>query len=198
MGKASREEKDRSRARIVASAARLFRERGIEGASLNDVMKDAGLTHGGFYRHFATKDALLEAALEKAFEQIVAPLEANLAAAHPPGAVGRKFREFYLSGGHLENPGLGCPAAALASEVARTPESTKNRFAIGVRTMLSALARTKTGDKAARETAAAQELAMMVGALAIARASDPGTAELMISACRVERSRPWAPGDEAV
>ena len=60
----SQAEKDKSHARIVASASRLLRERGIDGASVSDVMKDAGLTHGGFYKHFASKDELAETAFE--------------------------------------------------------------------------------------------------------------------------------------
>lgn len=183
MGRASREEKDQSRSRIVASAARLFRERGIEGASVNDVMKDAGLTHGGFYRHFASKEALVESALDAAFDQIVAPLEASLAA-QPPQTAGERFRAFYLSADHLENVGLGCPAAALASEIAREPASARSHFSAGVRAMLVALARTKKGEAAEREAAAARELAMMVGAMTIARASDASLAKLVLKACR--------------
>jgi len=68
----SREEMEKSHARIVAGAARLLRERGIENTSVADVMNDAGLTHGGFYRHFKTKDDLLIAALDKAFADLTA------------------------------------------------------------------------------------------------------------------------------
>ncbi len=183
MGRVSREEKDRSRSRIVTSAARLFRERGIEGASVNDVMKDAALTHGGFYRHFANKDALVDGALDAAFREIVAPLEADLGK-QPPETVGRRFRAFYLSDDHLANPGIGCPAAALSTDIARAPDATKRRFTAGLRAMLSALAATKPGDDAARQAAAARELAMMVGAVVIARASDPALATTMLNACR--------------
>lgn len=187
MGRASREEKDQSRSRIVASAARLFRERGIEGASVNDVMKDAGLTHGGFYRHFASKEALVDSALDAAFEQIVAPLEMSLAN-QPPETAGRRFREFYLSADHLENAGIGCPAAALASEIAREPDSARGHFTAGVQAMLSTLARTKDGEETEREAAAARDLAMMVGAMTIARASDASLGELILRACRERRA----------
>ena len=71
----SRAEKDRSHARIVASASQLFRERGLEGASVGDVMKEAGLTHGGFYKHFDSKDALVESAIGDAFAGFVRMLE---------------------------------------------------------------------------------------------------------------------------
>lgn len=183
VARVSRQEKDQSRERILHSAARMVRERGIEGASVGEVMKDAGLTHGGFYRHFATKDALVEGALDAAFKDILAPLEADLAVTEP-AIVGQKFRDFYLSDMHAHNAGLGCPAAALAGEIARAPESTKRSFTKGVRSMLATLARTKTGNDDAREAAAVRELAMLVGALAIARSSDVDTADLVLSACR--------------
>ncbi|TPG16530.1 TetR/AcrR family transcriptional regulator [Sphingomonas koreensis] len=183
VARVNQQEKDRSRERIVRGAARLFRERGVEGASVGEVMKEAGLTHGGFYRHFATKDAMLDGALEAAFREIVAPLEAGLA--EEDGAVvGQKFRQFYLSDDHLYNAGLGCPAAALAGEIARAPQTTKQTFAAGFRKMLALMTRTKTGDLARREVKAARELAMMVGAMTIARASDPETAQLVLLACR--------------
>ncbi len=183
MARTSRQEKDQSRSRILRSAARLLRERGIDGASVGEVMKDAGLTHGGFYRHFASKDAMVDGALKSAFQEIVAPLETDLAE-QPPESVGRRFRDFYLSDMHLRREGRGCPAAALAGEIARAPRSNKLSFTAGVRSMLAALARTKTGDDRSREAAAARELAMLVGAVAIARASEPELAELVLSACR--------------
>lgn len=163
----------------MENAARLFRERGIDGASVNDVMKEAGLTHGGFYRHFANKNALVESALEAAFSQITAPLEGE-PSDRPADVAGDRFRNFYLSDGHLKNPGIGCPVAALGSEVARGPETVRSRFTTGVRAMLSALARTKDCDDAA----AARQLAMMVGAMVIARASEPEMANLMLQASR--------------
>ena len=73
----SKDEKERSHQRIVASAARLFRERGLEGASVGDVMAAAGMTHGGFYKHFDSKDALAGSALALAFAEFTQPLEGN-------------------------------------------------------------------------------------------------------------------------
>ena len=183
LARVSQQEKDRSRERIVRSAARLFRERGIEGASVGDVMKDAGMTHGGFYRHFATKDALLDAGLESAFAELVAMLETGLAE-DQPARVAEHFRQFYLSEEHVANAGKGCPATALSGEVGRAAAPTKGAFGAGVRAVLSALAQTRDGDRASRDDAAARELAMMVGAVAIARACDPGTAETVLAACR--------------
>src|SRR5262249_34851834 len=71
----SQDEKDKSHGRIVASASRLLRERGLAGASVDDVMKAAGMTHGGFYKHFDNKEALVEAAMDAAFAEFTDALE---------------------------------------------------------------------------------------------------------------------------
>jgi TetR/AcrR family transcriptional repressor of nem operon len=110
----SNEEKERSRERILAAAGRLFRERGIEGASVGDIMGAAGMTHGGFYRHFASKEDLLAAALAKAFAAFARPLSEA-----PSGETAQAFRARYLSQAHRAAPGEGCPAAALGADVAR-------------------------------------------------------------------------------
>jgi TetR/AcrR family transcriptional repressor of nem operon len=188
----SREEKARSRARIVAAAARLVRERGLEGTGVADVMRDAGLTHGGFYRHFDDKDALVAAALEASFDDILARLDATPAdgaaagRATPDGAapVGADFRAFYLSEAHVERPGIGCPVAALGGEVARGAAALRAAFGAGVRRMIAALARGIPGS--APDARATRELAMLVGALIIARASDPATARAVLAACRAD------------
>ena len=195
----SREEKARSHARIVAAAARLVRERGIENAGVADVMREAGLTHGGFYRHFDDKDALVAAALELAFDEILARLgappaddaPANGAAANDAAQAGADFRAFYLSEGHLERPGLGCPVAALGGEVARGPAALRTAFGAGVRRMIAALARGTPGTTPDARARASRELAMLVGALMIARASDPVTAREVLAACRADDE----PGD---
>ena len=174
----SQEEKGKSRTRIVASAARLIRERGLDGASVAEVMKDAGLTHGGFYKHFDTKDGLVETALESAFSELVSCLsggDAEQALA--------TFRARYLSREHMERPSLGCPVAALGSETARGSASLKRAFGAGVRRMVDALSRGRTGSPGARRTAALREFSLLVGAMVIARASDPELADEVLSAC---------------
>lgn len=173
----SREEKDRTYERIVASAARLFRARGLDGASVADVMHDAGLTHGGFYRHFPSKDALHEAALEASFHEIFALLDVEEAAPD-------LFQAYYLSKKHIDHPERGCPAAALASDVSRQPASLKRAFGMGIRRMIDRLATGSTAPETARRTEATRRLATMVGAAMIARASDPVTAKAVLAACR--------------
>lgn len=177
----SQDEKEKSRARIVAGAARLFRERGLEGASVADVMQNAGMTHGGFYKHFDSKDALVEAALESAFSEFVSGLtegEAEEALA--------TYRSLYLSREHMEHPGLGCPVAALGNEIARGSASIKRAFGSGVRRMIEAISAGRKGSPGVRRTAALREFSQLVGAMVIARASDPELADEVLAACRRE------------
>lgn len=174
----SQEEKEKSRARIVASASRLFRERGLDGASVADVMNDAGMTHGGFYKHFDSKDALVESALESAFSEFVSGLsqcDAEQAFA--------TYRALYLSDGHRAQPGIGCPVAALGTEIARGSLLLKRAFGAGVRRMVEAVAVTRKGSATARRAAALRELSTLVGAMVIARASDPELADEVLNAC---------------
>lgn len=177
----SAEEKEKSHARIVESAARLFRERGLEGASVADVMKDAGMTHGGFYKHFDSKEALIEAALASAFSEFVSRLsqddaEEALAA----------FRTLYLSRDHMTHPAMGCPVAALGTEVARGSALLKRSFGAGVRRVIDALAAGRRESVAARRAAALREFSQLVGAMVIARASDPELAAEVLAACGPE------------
>jgi TetR/AcrR family transcriptional repressor of nem operon len=176
----SNEEKEKSRARILAAAGRLFRERGIEGASVGDIMREAGMTHGGFYRHFADKDALLAAALTDAFADFAKPL---LDA--PDGETGsaiEAFRRVYLSQMHRENPGQGCPAAALGPDIARTDPAVRAAFSEGVDQVVAGLSKGRGAGATAR-TAALRDLSMMVGAIVLARAASDDLAAEVLEAC---------------
>ena len=181
--RASQEDKQRSRQRILEGAARLMRKRGIEGASVADVMAEAGMTHGGFYRHFDTKDALLAEALEAAFGQMMSELDRRLGEGKPEEAVAG-FKAFYLSQGHVDQPGIGCPAAAVVSDAGRGSDALKATFGAGIRRMAAAMAEAMEGPAQTRRASAMRELAMLAGAVAIARASDPETARDVLAACR--------------
>ena len=180
----SQEEKTKSHARIVASASRLFRERGLEGASVADVMNEAGMTHGGFYKHFDSKDALVERALDNAFAEFIAGFEASQAE-----EAFAAYRALYLSREHLAQPERGCPVAALGAEIGRGSASLKTAFGNGVRRVVDAIAGSRKGSAAARRTAALREFSMLVGAMVIARASDPALADEVLAACRGETHR---------
>jgi TetR/AcrR family transcriptional regulator, transcriptional repressor for nem operon len=160
----SREEAAETRRRIVQAAAREFRERGIVATGLADLMKAAGLTHGGFYKHFASKDQLVAEATVAAMDSILAEL-----AAHPTvnAAVAG-----YLSTRHRDNPASGCPLAALGGELARSDEKARAAATAGFVRLVDILAgKAPTAD--ARRHALVTAVTM-IGAVTMSRmVSDP-------------------------
>jgi TetR/AcrR family transcriptional regulator, transcriptional repressor for nem operon len=183
----SREEMEQSHTRIVESAARLLRERGIENTSVAGVMNEAGLTHGGFYRHFNTKDELLETAVEQAFADVERWLDARFEKSGRGAAI-LDYHANYISKRHVDQPGKGCPAAALACDIGRSSASLKTVFGAGVKRLIAKLACGMRGAEERRKAKAARRFAMLVGAVMIARASDPETADLMLSSCKMEEN----------
>lgn len=163
--KLSKEQAARNREQILDVASRLFRQRGIDGVSVAEVMDAAGFTHGGFYNHFADKGALAVEAVLAMFENTVGGIER----ATSEGV--DAYVKSYLSPQHRD--GDGCPATALAPEAARHPE-VQAAYADGLEAMIDAFAEAlvRSGQVAAREarTAALRKLSEMVGALTLARA----------------------------
>jgi TetR/AcrR family transcriptional repressor of nem operon len=113
--------------KILVAAARSFREHGSEMSGIGSVMKELGLTKGGFYRHFESKGDLYAAAVARAFEEQGNRLAA-IAQGAPKGAELRTVIEQYLSAKHVSAPGTGCPLAALAPEIARQPLEVRRRI----------------------------------------------------------------------
>src|SRR5437868_7121159 len=115
--KVTREQAAASRERILAAASRLFRERGLDGIGVADLMQDAGLTHGGFYGHFSSKEELMAEACANALGKSVQRW-AKLAEREGARAL-EALLESYLSKEHRDNPGRGCALATLGADVAR-------------------------------------------------------------------------------
>lgn len=179
----SREEKAETHQAIVAKAAQLFRERGVEGTSVGDVMHASGMTHGGFYRHFESKEALLVAALKSAFDGMLDDLSAALATI-PPAEVRCRFVDGYLSSAMVANVADGCPVAALSIDAARSSDGVRATFGAGAQAMITVLADAMDGPEDQRMRRAAQTFAMAAGAMMLARASDPKTAAMVLQAVR--------------
>ena len=121
------EQKAETHEKILTTAARSFREHGSEMNGIGPVMKELGLTKGGFYRHFESKGDLYAAAVARAFEEQGNRLVA-VAQGAPKGAELRAVIEQYLSAKHLSAPGTGCPLAALGPEIARQPLEVRRRI----------------------------------------------------------------------
>jgi TetR/AcrR family transcriptional repressor of nem operon len=117
----SKEHRANTHAKIVTAAATHFREKGIEGVGVASLMQTLGLTHGGFYAHFESKECLTEEALNTAFDQTLKRFK-DYASQAIPGHKLRRLVDIYLSNEHRNDPGLGCFAAANASEITRQSE----------------------------------------------------------------------------
>jgi TetR/AcrR family transcriptional repressor of nem operon len=120
----SKQEAAATRQRIITAAAAAFRKNGIAGTGLSDLMAAAGLTHGGFYRHFDTKDQIVAEACIAAAESSVEQLAASASRKSPQHGL-KTIVENYLSAAHRDEPADGCPLAALGSEMARADEKTR-------------------------------------------------------------------------
>ncbi|KQP12147.1 TetR/AcrR family transcriptional regulator [Pseudorhodoferax sp. Leaf267] len=154
--------------RIVENAARVIREAGFWGVGVADIMKQSGLTHGGFYAHFASRDALLCEALERAGQDSAARVAQGLALRQARGASPiRALVEQYLSDAHLAAPERGCPVAALASEMPRQAPEVADAAAHRVRSLINAVRQALPASAAADAGAVAGQL---VGTLQLARA----------------------------
>lgn len=125
MPKMSEAEKRKSHIRILDAASRLMREKGIASTSVSDVMQAAGLTHGGFYRHFSSKEDLVAAAFTQAVNEVVADLEKASDVAEKAQARDHYIAQ-YLSREHIENRGQGCPLAAMGSDISHHEGATKD------------------------------------------------------------------------
>src|SRR2546423_11949723 len=169
--KVTREQAARNRERIVETAAQLFRERGFEGIGVADLMKEAGLTHGGFYGHFASKEDLMAQACARASVRSRA-LWSKLAE-HAPDDPLSEIAGVYLTSRHRDNPGTGCLMAALASDASRQGPAVRRAVTEGLRSAFDLLTKLVAGkSKSAKRQKAISTYASMVGAMVLARAVD--------------------------
>lgn len=167
----SREQAADNRERIVEAAARLFREQGFDGIGVADLMKEAGLTHGGFYGHFASKEALIAEASVRALTGSLAAWRtlADRASGDPLAAVAGA----YLTSRHRDHPGAGCLLAALGPDVSRQGRPVRRAVTGYVRSAVDLLTKLVPGrSRAARRQQAIGTYATLVGTMVIARAVD--------------------------
>jgi TetR/AcrR family transcriptional repressor of nem operon len=178
--KVSREQAALNRERIVDTAARLFRENGYDGIGVADLMKAAGLTHGGFYGHFTSKEDLLAEACAKAMDGSVARWQ-QLAQQAPASLA--SLARHYLTPAHRDHPGPGCAVAALGPDVSRVGPAVRHAMTQGVRAQIDVLAGTADGTPAQQRQQAMAAYAAMVGGLVLARAvDDPALSEQIMAA----------------
>ena len=164
--------KEATHERIVEVAARAIRRSGYDGMGVADIMKEAGLTHGGFYAHFASREAMLAEAADCAGVKSVAALT-RIAASAPPQEALQALARAYLSKAHVEGVETGCPVAALVSEMPRQAPKVRRAATRRIKEMIDVVARQSPdwGKPGAHEQALVT-VATMVGALVLARAVD--------------------------
>jgi TetR/AcrR family transcriptional repressor of nem operon len=164
--------KEATHERIVEVASRAIRRSGYDGTGVADIMKEAGLTHGGFYAHFESRTALLAEAGDRAGAEAVA-VAARVAAAAPPGQAIQAIMQAYLSQQHVEAIENGCPVCALGSEMPRQAPEVRRAATIHIKEMIDLVARQlpNWGEPQAHEQAMAL-ISALIGTTMLARAVD--------------------------
>jgi len=171
------EHKQKTRTKVLQAAAKAIRTDGPHRVAVAGVMADAGLTHGGFYAHFASKDELIAAAIEHMFGEARARVQHEMGGRAPAEGLAA-YIDFYLSRKHRDARGSGCPMAALASDLPRLDEALREQFAAGVRRLTTTL-----GENV--DVEAPSVVAELIGALSLARIElDPKRSDAILSASR--------------
>jgi TetR/AcrR family transcriptional repressor of nem operon len=182
-------QKERTRARILDEAAKAMRANGPDGIGVANLMKRAGLTHGGFYAHFENRDDLVAHAVDRMFQDSSGMLERHLGQTDAATGLAALI-DYYLSDGLRRAVDRGCPLPGLSGEARRMPDAARERFGAGIDRFRAALEQAIAAlgrpDPAAL---ASSVLAEMVGAMAMARAvgEDSGEAILAMSRDQVKR-----------
>ena len=188
--KLTKEQTEKNRAAILEAAQRLFREHGFEGVGVADLMREAGFTHGGFYNHFSSKEALATEACKEALGKANAALADLLE--HGKGDPWRRYVAEYLAREHRDDPGRGCTLGALSADAARQGPELQSRFADAVEQVIGILAhhfgKAAPGEPRAQARArAVQQFSELIGALVLSRAvsgADPRLSEEILSTNR--------------
>lgn len=174
MPRVSRKQAELNREIIVEAATRLFRERGLHGISVIDVMGAAGLTHGGFYGHFESREALAQEASGRAFQQSADRWKDWIAANEDKNVARQALIGPYLSAASRDNPGDSCPVVAFAGDMCHEAAESglRQTFMEGLGSLLDTFTPLMdTGDNASDRQQALVQYALMVGALTLARAT---------------------------
>jgi TetR/AcrR family transcriptional repressor of nem operon len=187
------EQKAETHEKIIQAAARSFREYGSEGKGLARLMEDAGLTHGGFYRHFKNKEDLYVDAITRGFQQTADKMVAAAARA-PRGQQLRAIIEHYLSPEHLGDPGGGCVLSTLSAEIARQRPAVRARINVAMKSYRDRLLPFLTGKSEAEKKRQFMVLfPAMAGVMMTARAmSDPSAGKEILAAARQFYTRAFA------
>ena len=167
MPRYDKEHKEATRRRIIDTAAKRFKTDGFDGSGVATLMSDAGLTNGAFYAHFESKDDLVATVVG---EQLSQQAESMSALAPSRDGLARFVRD-YLTAEHRDNPGLGCPSAALLDEIGRAGDATKQAYTTGAKAIVDEItSRLTPGDRQAARRTALALFSLLVGTMQLSRA----------------------------
>lgn len=169
----SKEHKLETHARIVKQASQRLREKGAHGIGVADLMKDVGLTHGGFYAHFSSRDALVMEAVVDGMERSTARWR-SFVSDLPPGQRLSAIVDAYLSPRHRDDAGRGCTVAALGADISRAGPDTQAAFSAKLDDMVEMIAEQIAGEPVEARQRAVTALSAMIGGIVMARAVGPG------------------------
>jgi TetR/AcrR family transcriptional regulator, transcriptional repressor for nem operon len=192
------EHKARTRERVLKEAVLAIRARGPESLGVAEVMKRAGLTHGGFYAHFDSRQALLAAAMDEMFAATRGVFDRRTEGMEPEAAL-RAYVRFYLSRSHRDARDQGCPLPVLSGDLPRMEGEVRERFAAGVSRLSAALAaKLQAMGRVDADAMAASVLMEMIGALSVARAMGPTVqSDALLATVRGDVLARLGIGDEA-
>ena len=179
--------KDETRQRIVEVASRRLRKQGIDATGISPLMSEAGLTHGGFYAHFTSKDDLARSAIDLALRETRDRLAAAARKAHEAQSDGLEaIIAYYLRAAHRDHPESGCAAAALLAELTRLPKESRDVLACDVREIILVIAAEISSPTPEIAYATASAIfSLMIGSLQLARGiTDERASEAMLAAGR--------------
>ena len=191
----TKQQAEENRSRVVETAARLFREKGFEAVGVADLMRAAGMTHGGFYNHFESKDDLSAAACAHALAQSVAAIESVAEEEATHGESLRDYRRRYLSHKSRDAEGFRCPMVAFGHDVSRQGPELREVYAQGLKRYLDAFVKAYASERAGRRAKAQlraeaiTHFATMVGAVSLARSvakADPALSDEILDASLAE------------
>lgn len=181
----SQADKAESRAKILRIAGSELRSRGLDGVGVAELMSAAGMTHGGFYKHFESREHLVEAAITSLLKEVE---DTKAESDRKPNSGIKAYIDWYTSPEHLNDPGAGCPISALGIDVSRAGERTRSVFTQGlIRFVDWIVERMAPGPARRRQDRAALIASALIGAIVLARASnDPEFSERILSSVRKE------------
>ncbi len=185
------EHKQRTRERVLEEAAKAIRAEGPHKVAVAEVMSRAGLTHGGFYAHFASKDEFIAEAVGQMFKEAGARRLREMGEGRAPAEALEAYVDFYLSRAHRDSRTSGCPLPFLAADAPRLPEAVRTRFNLGAAGLIEVVAKLLTEmGRPEPQDLASSVIAEAVGAVALSRAEpDPERADAILDRSRASVKR---------